>query len=380
MIQIRSRIAQFVIATLVAAAAVAAFATESMAQGRSTPSKGTSVAVRPRIRHVFVLVLENQGYDTTFGKPSRAPYLAETLRKRGALLRNYYGIGHFSLDNYIAMISGLAPNHDTQIDCPRFVDFAETGVAPHGQPIGVGCVFPAHVQTIANQLEAKGLTWKGYMEDMGNDPKRESATCGHPVIGSADSTERATRDDQYATKHDPFVYFHAILDSESCKRSVVPLTQLEIDLQSASTTPNFAFITPSLCHDGHDRPCKNGEPGSLESANTFLEHWVPVVTKSAAFRKDGLLIITFDEALSIDARACCDEPSGPNTTAPGVNGPGGGRIGAVLLSPFIKPGTVSTVSYNHYSMLRSVEDMFGLDHLGYAGQKGLATFGRDVFR
>ena len=380
MMEMRSRFAQLVAAIVIAAGAIVAFATESLAQPDPATSHAAAMRALPPIQHVFVLVLENQGYDTTFGKASRAPYLADTLRKRGALLRQYHGIGHFSLDNYVAMISGIAPNHDTQVDCPRFVDFAETGVASEGQPVGVGCVYPAHVKTIANQLDDKGLTWKGYMEDMGNDPKRESATCGHPAIGSVDSTERATRDDQYATKHDPFVYFHAILDSESCKKNVVPLTQLEIDLQSESQTPNLAFITPNLCHDGHDRPCKDGEPGSLESANTFLERWIPLITKSPAFRKDGLLIITFDEALSIDATACCDEPSGPNTPAPGVNGPGGGRTGAVLLSPFIKPGRVSNVPYNHYSMLRSVEDIFGLDHLGYAAQKGLVTFGRDVYR
>jgi hypothetical protein len=62
-----------------------------------------------------------------------------------------------------------------------------------------------------------------------------------------------------------------------------------------------------------------------------------------------------------------------------VVGPGGGRIGAVLISRFVKPGTVSNVPYNHYSLLRSIEDMFGLDHLGYAGQQGLKPFGADVF-
>ena len=60
-------------------------------------------------------------------------------------------------------------------------------------------------------------------------------------------------------------------------------------------------------------------------------------------------------------------------------GPGGSRAGAVLISPFIKGGTVSNVGYNHYSMLESVEDIFRLRHLGYAGQPGLAPFGADVF-
>jgi hypothetical protein len=332
----------------------------------------------PPIRHVFIIVLENQGFDTTFNPHPRAPYLADTLRLAGAFLRQYHGTAHYSLGNYLAMIAGVASTPKTQIDCPRFDDFVETGIAPDGQPIGDGCVYPAHVATIVNQLEAKRLTWGAFMEDMGNDPTREAATCGHPTIGTQDMTETATPTDQYATKHDPFVYFHAIIDSPSCQH-VVPLTKLEDALRSADRTPNYTFIVPNLCHDGHDRPCANGEPGSLESADTFLKHWVPRIQNSPAYRADGLLIINFDEALSIDASACCREPSGPNTKNPGVNGPGGGRTGAVLLSRFIRPATVSNVPYNHYSLLRSVEDIFGLSHLGYAGRAGLASFGRDVF-
>lgn len=333
----------------------------------------------PPIRHVFVIVLENEGFDTTFNAHPRAPYFADTLRRAGAFLRNYYGIGHYSLPNYLAMIAGVPPTPKTQIDCPHYNNFIETGIARDGQPIGDGCVYPAHVQTIANQLDARHLTSRAFMEDMGNDPARESATCGHPTLDTIDHTEGATATDQYATKHDPFMYFHAIIDSASCNRNVVPLTRLEDALRSTDRTPNLVFISPNLCHDGHDRPCKNGEIGSLESADQFLKRWVPIIMNSPAYKADGLLIINFDEALSIDAASCCKEPSGPNTAKPGVNGPGGGRTGAVLLSRFIKPGTVSRVPYNHYSLLRSMEDIFGLSYLGYAGQKGLASFGRDVF-
>jgi hypothetical protein len=359
----------FFASALFCAAAIAT-APDAFAQQRRAPM--------PPIRHVFVIVLENEGFDTTFDAHSRAPYLADTLRLAGAFLRQYYGTAHYSLGNYLAMIAGVAPTPKTQIDCPHFDDFVETGIARDGQPIGDGCVYPAHIATIANQLQAKHLTWGGFMEDMGNDPARESATCGHPKIGTPDLTEGATPTDQYATKHDPFVYFHAIIDSASCEH-VVPLTRLEDALRSGQRTPNYTFIVPNLCHDGHDRPCANGEPGSLESANTFLQHWVPLIMNSPAYKADGLLIINFDEALTIDASACCNEPSGPNTMNPGVNGPGGGRTGAVMVSRFIKPGTVSNVPYNHYSLLRSVEDMFGLPHLGYAGRPGLASFGRDVF-
>ena len=216
------------------------------------------------------------------------------------------------------------------------------------------------------------------MEDMGNDPAREPKRCGHPPIGAMDSTARARRGDQYATKHDPFVYFHAILDRASCRANVVPLTNLETDLRSAARTPSYAFIVPNLCHDGHDWVCVDSEPSGLAAIDRFLTRWVPLITHSPAFRAGGLLIVTFDEAGS-DASACCGEPTGPNTQRPGGSGPGGGRVGAVLLSPFIKPGTVSDVPYNHYAMLRSVEEAFGLSYLGYAGQPGLASFGADVY-
>ncbi|MEO7104052.1 MAG: alkaline phosphatase family protein [Gemmatimonadaceae bacterium] len=340
---------------------------------------GTAAAKLPPIKHVFLIVLENESFETTFGANTKAPYLANTLRRAGGFLTQYYGTGHSSLDNYISMISGIAPTPATQADCGRFDEFVETGIAPDGQPIGSGCVYPAHVPTIASQLTDNHLTWKAYMEGMGNDPAREPATCAHPAIGSRDETSRSTPTDRYATKHNPFMYFHSVIDLPSCDENVVPLTRFEADLASAATTANYNFITPDLCHDGHNSPCKNGEPGGLVSADSFLAHWVPIIMKSPAYRDAGLIIITFDEAASADASACCNEPSGPNTTLPGAHGPGGGRVGAVVLSRFIKPGTVSKVPYNHYSMLRSVEDLFSLKHIGYAGLRGLVPFGADVY-
>jgi hypothetical protein len=316
------------------------------------------------------------------------------------LLSNYYGIGHNSLDNYIAMVSGQAPNPITQADCGTYIDFAATGTGKYGQAIGQGCVYPASVSTIANQLEDRQLTWKGYMEDMGNHPDRESATCGHPEIGQPDGTQKAVPGDQYASRHDPFVYFHSIIDAPTCAEHVVNLSNLETDLKDEATTPNYAFITPNLCHDGHDDPCKSDEPAGLLAADKFLADHVPAILSSAAYQHDGLLIITFDEADTKDASACCHEGPAPNIGpgaklvfnkpppakpevipdhGPGISGPGGGRVGAVLVSPLIRPGTVSQTPYNHYALLRSIEDFFGLDHLGYAATRGLKSFGKDVF-
>jgi hypothetical protein len=104
---------------------------------------------------------------------------------------------------------------------------------------------------------------------------------------------------------------------------------------------------------------------------------VPKILASPAFKKDGLLVITFDEA--VEATACCNEQPGPAASMPGQFGPGGGDTGAVLISPFITPGTYNTDEYNHYSLLRSLEDLFGLGHLGFAAQDGLLPFGDDVY-
>lgn len=334
-----------------------------------------------RFGHVFIIVLENQPFDTTFGAQSPAPYLANELTAQGALLRQYFGIGHYSLDNYIAMISGQAPNPATQADCGVLSEFVPTQTAldADGQLRGNGCVYPTSVRTVADQLEAAGFGWKGYMEDMGKDPAREAAACGHVAIGAKDITNHATPNDQYADKHNPFIYFHSIIDDRPrCERHVVNLDVLADDLHSVASTPNYVFVTPNLCHDGHDAPCKNGEPGGLVSADAFLRNWVPKILQSPAFKQDGMLVITFDEGM-LDSTACCGERRLADGPEPGLDGPGGGRIGAVLIAASIKPGTVSDEPYNHYSLLRWTEDNFGLGHLGFAAAPGLVTFGSDVF-
>jgi hypothetical protein len=341
----------------------------------------TASAALPPIKHVFVIVLENKGYAETFGPNSGAPYLAKTLTGQGQLLTHYYGIGHASLDNYIAMVSGQGPNPQTQGDCPIFTDFLPGVIIPRNdQAIGQGCVYPANVKTLADQLEAKGLTWKGYMEDMGNGGPGVPQTCRHPGPFMPDETESARVGDQYAGRHNPFIYFHSIIDRPSCAANDVPLDRMPADLQSAATTASFNFITPNLCNDAHDGPCVDGRPGRLVSANEWLQQWVPLILDSPGYKEGGMLIVTFDEA-GDDATACCGEIQGPNTPNNGAlnRGVGGGRTGAVVLSQFVTPGSVNSTPYNHYSFLRSMEDLFGLGHLGYAGASGLKPFGSDVY-
>ncbi|MDX6697670.1 MAG: phosphatidylinositol-3-phosphatase [Solirubrobacteraceae bacterium] len=342
-------------------------------------------AGEPPVKHVWVLILENKNYDESFGPASPAPYLAKTLRAQGQLLPNFYATTHLSLGNYIALVSGQASNPVTQADAPAFTDVFPGTIGADGQAIGQGSVYPANVKTIADQLDAKGLTWKGYMEDMGNSAT-EPKTCRHPAPNAMDSTQSARRGDQYAARHNPFVYFHSVIDDRArCDAHDVPLDRLQPDLASVATTPNYSFITPNLCNDGHDAPCVDGKPGGLRSADDFLKLWVPRITASPAYRAGGLLIVTFDEAEAAgsnpDATACCNQQPGPNTPNPGgpVPGSGGGKVGSVLLSPWVRPGSVNPTPYNHYSLLRSVQALFGLGPLGYSGQAGLRSFGADVY-
>jgi hypothetical protein len=229
---------------------------------------------------------------------------------------------------------------------------------------------------VADQLTAAGLTWGGYMEDMGNTTT-DDKTCRHPALNSPDATQHATATDQYAARHNPFVYFHSIIDSPDCHERDVPLDRLQTDLQSATTTPNLTFITPDLCSDGHDEPCADGRPGGYASIDAFLAEWVPRIEDSPAYQQDGALIVTFDESES-GAEGCCveDHPNTPNAGGQ-TPGPGGGRTGTVVISRFVKPGTKTDTPYNHYSFLRTIEDIFGLSPLGYA--KKSTAFGSDVF-
>ncbi len=367
--------------------------------GMTVALAGPVAAAQPPIGHVFMIVLENKGFEDTFGAHTQAPYFAHELTRQGVLLTQYFGTAHYSLGNYLAMISGQGGTPQTRDDCETFEDFVSSGTTADGQEIGHGCVYPAHTKTLADQLQTVGRSWQGYMEDIGNNPQRENARCGAPTIGAPDPTQSAQKGDQYAARHNPFVYFHSLVDSGACADHVGPLAQLSKDLETVATTPAFAFITPNLCNDGHDAPCKDGAPGGLVSADAFLKTWVPRILESPAFRKDGLLIVTFDEGDSVqttlpdgriqdvfEGQSCCGQQPGPNIGPfPAIESDdhyvtklqsfGGDRTGTVLVSPFLRAGAVSTTPFNHYSLLKSIEDLLGTrGHLGYAAQPGLIGF------
>ena len=347
------------------------------ASGSVTPARAraTISAYVPRVRHVFVINIENKGYDQTWGPRSKAPYLSRTLRRRGVLLNHYYGTAHNSQGNYVAQISGQGPNPDMQADCQRFSRFVQTGTAAPGQAVGQGCVFPTTVDSLPRQMTRRGLRWRGYMDDM-------QRRCQHPALDGQDNTQHATAQHMYATRHNPFVYFRSIINHQKyCERHVVGMRALRRNLRQLRTTPNLVYITPDLCHDGHDAPCADGRPGGLRSVDAWMRTWVPRILRSPAYRRNGMLVITADESDSpqSDASACCGEGAAPNSPMPGIVGPGGGRIGALVISRWTRPNTWSTTPYNHYSLLASIEEIFRLAKLGYARTDGLDRFGLDVY-
>ena len=424
-----------------------------------------------KVNNIVVIDLENEDFDTSFGPNSPARYLNDVLVKQGQLLDNYYATSHVSQGNYVSQISGQASTVKQNNDCldlrtlvppfnnlkGEFTDVTPATPTADGQVIGNGCVFPTEVKTIADQLDDKYgrssddgdlvYPWRAYVEDMGNISGRDygvadplgGTDCAHPPIGGADNSNSAVAGDGYATRHNPFMYFHSIIDNtELCNQRVVPLGTLTVgqsgaadsftghlvqDLKHKKTTPAFSFVVPDLCNDGHDATCKpadaggvtadveGGTAGGLAAADLWLKHWIPMLMSSPSYKSgEMLIVITFDEAGFSSAtsnQACCNQPAGPNQggnpgfsqvlvlfrvqTPPTAAGqyPGGGKVGAVLLNKkYIVAGSHNTTGqYNHYSALRSYEDLLGLDsggtdgkgHLGYAAVADLQPFGRDVF-
>jgi hypothetical protein len=359
---------------------------EQQAPG-SSPSASAPAAPSklPPIKHVFVIMLSDQPYAALFGPESAAHYLAGTLEPRGELLVRYDAVAHEQLANELALLSGQGPTQQTAANCPVYADVVPATPGADEQVLGAGCVYPAATKTLGSQLGARHLLWRSYVEGFG-EPGAPAGACGHPPLGSADPTAAATpAGEAYATFRNPFLYFHSVIDSPACARADVGIDQLRPDLAAPSRTPSFSYIVPDRCHDADPLPCRPGAPAGPAAADTFLKQVVPQITGSRAYRDSGLLVVTADEAPSggefADSSSCCGQPQFPNI-APGPAGlapRGGGAVGALLLSPFIKGGATSQEPYNHFSLLRTTEDLFGLRHLGYAARGAVKPFEPAMF-
>ncbi|HEV3319142.1 MAG TPA: alkaline phosphatase family protein [Solirubrobacteraceae bacterium] len=359
-------------------------------EGSSGGGEGAAPTKLPSVKHVFVVMLDDEPYATAFGPASSAHYLTGTLEHQGALLVRYYAVAHEQLANAIALVSGQGPTPQIALNCPTYEDLTPGSAGAEGQTLGHGCVYPSATQTLAGQLTAKHLTWRSYLEGMdepGAGAGGAYGACGHPALGAPDPTSAPIppAGQAYATWRNPFVYFHAVIDSPACASDDVGLDKLKSDLQNTKSTPSFAYVVPDRCHDGSPTPCAPGAPAGMEAADGWLKKVVPEITASKAYKENGLLVLSVDEAPSSgeyeDSSSCCGQPAFPNLPAPagGIGPPGGGQVGALLLSPFIKGGATVQDTYNHFSLLRTVEDLFGLGHLGYAGGKEVSSFAPSLF-
>jgi hypothetical protein len=247
--------------------------------------------------HIAVILMENQEYGDIIGASS-TPYI-NGLAKRFALARQMYAIGHPSLVNYLALTSGST--HGINSDC-------------------TDCSVPGG--GLAGQLAVKNISWKGYMEDLPRPCFQGPGSGG------------------YAKKHDPFVYYRALVRSPAMCNRVVPFGQLSAD-EGSGHLPAFTWITPNLCHDMHDCDPAVGD--------RFLSRTIPPLLRALGPR--GLLILTWDEGSSDNG--CCRLASG-------------GHVATILAGPLAKPGGQLPTPVDHYSVLQTVEDLFGVPRLAGA--------------
>jgi hypothetical protein len=309
----------------------------------TTPEEPAPVA--GRIKHVFVISLASPGYEAAWGPTAQMPYLATTLRPKGDLLSNYTLLDPAALPNSIATVSGQAPTADTKADCPEYGS----------------CVYSAETLSLADQLGIAQFTWRGYIEGMVNPETGQPDNCVYPQPGAPAETAGG-----YTARLNPFVYFHSLLDLGDCAASDVPATRLEKDLKKAESTPNYSYISPTPCNTGLTGQCTPGGAEGPAAADAYLAQVVPKILASPAYKKDGLLIVTFGAANPVT-------PADPTTGAPAVPAIDL-KVGALLVSPFVTPGSTDGVAYDPYSLLKSTEDLFGLANLEKAQGKKVKSF------
>ncbi len=265
----------------------------------STAATSTSLPPASALAHVMVMVLENREQGDVLGNP-QAPYLNGLARRFGTAASSY-ATTHPSLPSYLELVAGTTFGVDS--DC--------TSCRVEGP-------------NIVDQLDAKGIGWKAYMEAMPS-PCFRGASFG-----------------TYAKKHDPFMYVSHLADDPARCQHVVPYEELSSDLSNGSAPP-FMWVTPDLCDDGHD--C------STATMDAWVGKNLGPVLGSSWFGDHGIVIVTFDEGTS--GASCC-------------NGAHGGRITTIVIAQGAPGGLRSTAPVDHAGTLATIEDLYGVAHLGDA--------------
>lgn len=274
--------------------------------GAGQAATGTGRAGVPRLRHVFVVVMENLDAAEALATPDIA-----RLAERWATATSYYSVAHPSLPNYLALTSG--GTWGITSDC--------TSCYVNGP-------------NLFSELPAAHESFGAYMEGI-------PSPCYLDPYGGVD----------YAGKHDPFRYYEDVRSSPSLCAHILPYSRLAPLLAGpARAVPRFVWVTPNLCDDGHDCP--------PATAGAWLARFVGEVTGSAAWRDGGALFVTWDESNGIDSAV----------VPPGriVPSGGGGPVLTIVVAPGVPRGRRVGLPYNHYSLLATVEDALDLPLLGAA--------------
>jgi hypothetical protein len=327
----------------------------------------------PEVKHVFVVMLQEGGFEETFGRTAVPGYLSKELPEQGELLTNYFAVTKGALANQIALLSGQGPTPETAANCPSYGDVVPGAESAGGQIEGTGCVYPPTTKTLPGQLTEAGLKWKAYVQGIEDGAAAgQPAACRHPAPGAPDPNQAPTPTDSYATWRNPFVYFHSIVDAPECTEANVGLPQLEADLKlKPDEFPALAYIAPD---------------------EEQLEPLIAEIKESLAYKDGGMIAVTSaqapQEGEKPDESGCCIDPAFPNLPDAGAPAPptgpvhetgGGGRVGLLLLSPFVEPGTTSETYFNHFSLLATIEELFELERIGYAAEPALTGFDESTF-
>jgi hypothetical protein len=365
----------------------------------------------PEVKHAWLIVLGENSYESTFSATAAAPYLTRTLPKEGLLIPNYYGVTAGVLANEIALLSGQGPTLETAANCPDYTAITPATVSETaGQIEGAGCAYPETVESLPTQLEAKELSWRAYVEDMENGGATgQPWRCRKPTAGVADPP--ASPGDQYLNWRNPVVYFSAIAESKECEKHDVGFEILTKDLKAKKKTPALSLIFPDACHAGGETECEPGAPTGAVGAAQLLKTLIPAILHSPAYEEGGgLIMITSAQAPQAgehpDPSACCLAPTYPNlplvatATTPGSTTTleteeagstkyteesvlatgGGGKVGLLMISPLVLPGSVEETEYaNHFTLLKTLEAMFGVEPLGYAAGEEVPTLSPELF-
>lgn len=281
--------------------------------------------------HIFVIMMENHGYSDIIGNPA-APNI-NALAQRYGLATNYYGITHPSEPNYVALLGGST--YGIASDNPYYVNRVN-------QP------------SLVSQLDQAGISWKAYLQGLPH-PGYQGICYPDFCNGTPD------KDPLYVSKHNPVPNFTTSWNQADWSRQV-PATQLDSDLQSGNL-PAFGFIAPDECHDQHGDPpycLDSGNPdgGNLANADPqdqrlvatgdlYMGQVVNEITSSPFWAKgNNAVVITWDEG--DDTAGCCDA------------NPGGGQVPTVVVTSHGPRGVQDNTPYNHYSLLSTIQQNFGL--------------------